>query len=95
MTVGSTEGADGTLPSNPDGFVDYSDGMAKPLGEKSLSEEKGVCGQAVDWNGDMDTMDKAVKADLDFDGVFGKVGDFANWRTLVFTGPARNGSLTP
>ena len=42
-----------------------------------------ICGTEVDWN------------TVDPDSVFATVEDFANWRFLIFDGPAKNGNLVP
>lgn len=79
-------------------MVDYSEGMAASLVENTntLSEPNGVCGQAVDWNGDGDQLDVNLNANVDDNGsAVETVTDHANWRSLNFRGPALDGSVIP
>jgi hypothetical protein len=73
----------GAVHSNVNTIVDYSEGMAKAL-QRPTSTAAGstsICGTTIDWS--------TVESSFDM------LKDFANWRALVFDGPARNGSLTP
>jgi len=86
----------GALPATVNSVIDYSEGMAKTLVENnnSLRETTGVCGLAVDWNNDGDQVDDNINADADDNGdATETLNDFANWRALVFTGPATNGTI--
>lgn len=93
--AGATEPA-GALPAAFSNATDYSEGMAASLVENNntLREATGVCGQAVDWNNDGDQTDDNINADADDNGnATDTLNDFANWRALVFTGPASNGTI--
>lgn len=95
--AGATE-VNGALPAGINAVVDYSEGMGASIVENNntLNEPNGVCGQPVDWNNDNDQTDTNFNADVDDDGnSTSTVTDFANWRALVFRGPATNGSVTP
>ena len=88
----------GALPAAISAVVDYSEGMAASLVENTntLSEPNGVCGQAVDWNGDGDQLDVNLNANVDDNGsAVETVTDHANWRSLNFRGPALDGSVIP
>lgn len=97
-TPGATEPNGTVPPANSVAAIDYSEGMAGPLTEdnNSLFEDKGVCGQPVDWNRDGNTTAGGINADVDLNGtVAGTHTDFANWRALDFRGPRLNGTVTP
>jgi hypothetical protein len=86
----------GALPGAINAITDYSEGMANSLVENnnSLNETTGVCGLAVDWNGDGDQTDVNINADADDSGSStDTVTDFANWRALNYRGPANNGQF--
>ncbi len=93
--TGATE-ANGAIPAAFSNGTDYSEGMAAQLVENNntLRESIGVCGQAVDWNDDGDQADDNINANADDNGSANDtLNDFANWRALVFTGPASNGTI--
>jgi hypothetical protein len=95
--AGATE-PNGALPAAFSNATDYSEGMAASLVENNntLRETVGVCGQVVDWNNDGDQTDDNINADADDNGdASDTLHDFANWRALVFTGPASNGTQPP
>jgi len=64
--------------------VDYSEGMAKTLIRPTPAAGGSAyfCGMAINW---------ATVTPLSAN----TIEDFANWRALVFDGPAKNGILTP
>ena len=96
-TAGATE-PNGALPAMINAIVDYSEGMAATLVEptNTVDETTGVCGQAVDWNGDGDQLDDNISVDVDDNGLANEtVTDFPNWRALNYSGPASNGSFLP
>ncbi len=93
-TAGATE-PNGALPATINAVVDYSEGMAATLVENnnSLDETTGVCGLPVDWNDDGDQTDTNLNADVDDNGLANEtINDFGNWRALMYTGPATNGT---
>ena len=74
----------GSVFPNVNTIVDYSQGMAKALDRPMPPATAGstdICGTAIDWT----TMDSIFKI----------VDDFADWGSLVFTGPRLNGTLQP
>ena len=71
--------AGGSPPSSVNTIVDYSEGMARPL-TKPATAGSSFCDSTISWS----TLDP-----------FTTVEDFANWRALVYDGPAKNGTLTP
>ena len=97
QTAGAVE-TNGALPAAFNAFADYSDGMAATLVENtnSLREPDGVSGTPIDWNGDGDSTDVNINADVDHSGSSADtVRDFANWRALNYKGPHSDGTVTP
>lgn len=87
------------VPATLNMRVDYSAGMAAEVNEDALDETKGVCAHTVDWNKDgfedgegnpsifaLDANHNTVKHE--------KFKDFANWRSLLFDGPVKNGTIS-
>ena len=77
------EDAFGSVFESVNTIVDYSEGMAKELLRPmtSVAGSPSICGTTIDWS----TVDSP----------YNMLKDFANWRALVFDGPANNGNLTP
>ena len=88
--------SNGAIPSGVTSVLpDYSQGMGIDLQENNLNELSGLYnGNAIDWNGDGDTIDTGVSRDFNEDGdMTDTITDFANWNNLVFAGPRLNGSI--
>ena len=83
------------LPAAVNTVVDYSAGMAKEIIESSVNEVKGVCNQAVDWDGDDDVGEWTNRgADVNANRILNEtLHDFANWRALQLDGPKKNGTI--
>ncbi len=76
--------ASGSVSENVNTIVDYSEGMGRLVMRPTPpAAGSSICGTEVDWN------------TVDPDSVFATVEDFANWRFLIFDGPAKNGNLVP
>jgi len=86
----------GPAPSTINAILDFSHGMGRQVDERALDEAGGVCGFAVDWNGDGHTTGTGLSFDANDDGDLNDVlDDFADWRALNYRGPESNGGLTP
>lgn len=86
--------ANGAIPAGvTSALPDYSAGMGRSLVESALAEPTGLYNaNAVDWNQDGDSTDPAAARDLNSDGDTNDTSvDFANWFSLVFSGPRQNG----
>ena len=75
------ESPSGSLPENVNTIVDYSEGMGRPVMKPTPVAGASICGSTIDWNV------------VDPNSVFPKLEDFANWRSLKFDGPRREGNL--
>jgi len=78
----------GAMPATVGTAIDYSEGMGPTLKNSSLSEQRGVCGQPIDWNRDGAISNGTVSAIVDSDDPNAlEVTDHANWPNLLFHGP--------
>lgn len=75
--------ASGSVSENVNTIVDYSEGMGRLVMKPTPAAGASICDTAIDW------------PTVDPDSLFAKVEDFANWRSLIFDGPAKNGNLVP
>ena len=77
------ESPSGSVPENVNTIVDYSEGMGRLVMKPGPAAGASICGSTIHWN------------IVDPESEFTKVEDFANWRSLKFDGPRRDGNLVP